>query len=83
MLFSFISLFFDIDLQPSVASAIVYGQTHDNPSLAETRTLLDSLPTAAIVAMTHSAVGSNRGFDELVQHHINVVEETRRWAPRL
>ncbi|KAF7260333.1 hypothetical protein EG68_02500 [Paragonimus skrjabini miyazakii] len=67
-------------LFPSVAHALVYDQTHDNPSVAEKHCVYDFLPLAGLNAILCCAIGSTRGYDELVPHNIDVVHETRPYA---
>jgi glycogen debranching enzyme len=65
---------------PQQGPAIVIDCTHDNDTIYHKRTAEDALSTAALVTMSTSAIGSTRGFDELVPFHVSVVHETRPFA---
>ena len=57
--------------------SILFDQSHDDASPLQRRTYIDPLPSAAVVLSSSSAVGSNRGYDELVPRTISVISETR------
>ncbi|CAF3932255.1 unnamed protein product [Rotaria sordida] len=67
-------------LLPSKPYSWFYDQTHYNSSLIERRSVEDLLPRSACLAMAYSSTGSNRGYDELIPHHIDLVHETRFYA---
>lgn len=66
-------------LQPQRPGAIFFDCTHDNETPAQKRTPQDTLSTAAIVSMSCCAVGSTRGYDEVLPKAINLITETRHY----
>ncbi|KAJ3353015.1 hypothetical protein HDU83_007389 [Entophlyctis luteolus] len=68
-----------IDVKGSSTHALFMDCTHDNETPHQKRTAEDTLPTAALVAMTASAIGSVKGYDEIVPKLLNVVTETRKY----
>ena len=68
-------------LLPILAPAIFVDQTHDNESPMQRYTAANMLPVSAMTCVAYCAAGSNRGYDEMVPHHINVVTEVRSYMP--
>ncbi|KAI8820466.1 glucanotransferase domain of glycogen debranching enzyme-domain-containing protein [Fimicolochytrium jonesii] len=68
-----------VELKGSPSHALFMDCTHDNETPHQKRVAADTLPNAAIVAMTDSAVGSVLGYDEIVPELLNLVHETRKY----
>ncbi|CCK71060.1 bifunctional 4-alpha-glucanotransferase/amylo-alpha-1,6-glucosidase KNAG_0F03960 [Huiozyma naganishii CBS 8797] len=59
--------------------ALFMDCTHDNEMPFQKRTVEDTLPNAALVALCSSAIGSVYGYDEIFPSLLNLVTETRRY----
>jgi glycogen debranching enzyme len=68
-----------LDMIPSEPHALFMDCTHDNEPPAQKRTIADTLPNAALVMMTCSAMGSTLGYDWCIPHNLNIVSEKRRY----
>jgi glycogen debranching enzyme len=68
-----------IPLQGSVPHALLFDLTHDNESPLHKRSAEDALSTGALVAFSHCAIGSNKGFDDLYPKLLDLVNETRHY----
>ncbi|KAL7749490.1 bifunctional 4-alpha-glucanotransferase/amylo-alpha-1,6-glucosidase [Sorochytrium milnesiophthora] len=68
-----------VDLKRAIPHAIFMDCTHDNEAPAQKRTAADAIANAAVVAMACCAVGSVRGYDELVPRYLDIVNESRRY----
>eukprot|EP01135_Chromosphaera_perkinsii_P001641 Nk52_evm18s208 gene=Nk52_evmTU18s208 len=64
-------------LTPSRPHAILMDCTHDNEVPLQKRTVYDTLPNAALTCMASCAVGSTRGYDELLEANVDVVHDAR------
>lgn len=60
--------------------ALFMDCTHDNETPAQKRTVEDTLPNAALVAMCSCAVGSVMGYDEGYPKLLEIVAETRQYT---
>ncbi|TPX71180.1 hypothetical protein SpCBS45565_g01374 [Spizellomyces sp. 'palustris'] len=68
-----------VDVKGSAPHALFMDCTHDNETPHQKRTAADTLPNAAIVAMSSCAVGSVMGYDEIVPELLNLVTESRKY----
>lgn len=59
--------------------ALFMDCTHDNEMPYQKRTVEDTLPNAALVAMCSSAIGSVYGYDEIFPKLLDLVQETRTY----
>lgn len=59
--------------------ALFMDCTHDNEMPYQKRTVEDTLPNAALVAMCSSAIGSVYGYDEIFPKLLDLVKETRSY----
>lgn len=64
-------------LQGSAPHALFYDLTHDNESPLHKRSAEDALSTGALVAFSHCATGSVKGFDDIHPKLLNLVNENR------
>lgn len=67
-------------VQSSYIHALFMDCTHDNEAPAQKRTVGDTLPNAALVAMCSCAVGSVMGYDEGYPHLLEIVSEKRNYT---
>ena len=66
-------------LQGSSPHALLFDLTHDNESPLHKRSAEDALSTGALVAFSGSAIGSNKGFDDLYPKLLDLVRDNRRY----
>jgi glycogen debranching enzyme len=59
--------------------AMMMDVTHDNQSPLDKRTAEDALSTGALATFCFSAVGSNKGFDDLYPKLLDLVSDTRKY----
>ncbi|KAJ3057262.1 hypothetical protein HK097_009921 [Rhizophlyctis rosea] len=68
-----------VDVKGSSPHALFMDCTHDNETPHQRRTADDTLPNAAVVAMSSCAIGSVKGYDEIVPELLDVVTEKRKY----
>ncbi|KYR02849.1 glycogen debranching enzyme [Tieghemostelium lacteum] len=68
-------------LLPVLPPALFMDCTHDNETPFQKRTVFDTLPNSAVVAMTISAIGSTKGYDENYSKTVDLVNETKKYQP--
>lgn len=59
--------------------SIFFEFTHDNPTLVQCRSTLDSLSNTILASFHNSPVGSTRGYDEIIPIQLSVVDENREY----
>ncbi|ORY82459.1 glucanotransferase domain of glycogen debranching enzyme-domain-containing protein [Protomyces lactucae-debilis] len=69
-------------IKPAPIHALFFDCTHDNETPVQKRSAEDTLPNAALVAMTASAIGSVFGYDEVYPHILDLVSEKRHYSQR-
>ena len=75
---------FKIELKGSDPHILFMDCTHDNQTPNQKRRAIDTLPNAAITAMCVCAVGSVKGYDEIVPELLHVVTGTKKYRlPRI
>lgn len=59
--------------------ALFMDCTHDNETPYQKRTVEDTLPNAALVALCSTAIGSVYGYDEIFPKLLDLVQDTRHY----